>query len=328
MVLISTIKALDISSTNAIVVSTKFAVPSHPSSNSMTQVSDDPTWWPAINVALIYSYFAVASSAGVIYDWALTFEQEVELVWRQRWSLMTVMYLSVRYLGILFAVINILFNVPTISMTDLVSLIVSITQNWINVIATAILCVIMIARLRAMHQGSRKVMIFLVVAFLAVNIVDCAFAVIVTSHMSGEELILSGTYQCNVTFGEQDTTLLESMSWILTTAWEVAALCLAVWIAVKHFRELQRHSSGGIIEDCFAVLMKSHVIYFASFVAVSCLELGYLSPAILTPLFVLGPRLILSVREYYAQVVADSDGATSMLSIVFQERVHVPTSGV
>ncbi|KAG2341826.1 hypothetical protein BDR05DRAFT_1001388 [Suillus weaverae] len=207
----------------------------------------------------------------------------------------------------------------------------------------------MIARLRAMHQGSRKVMIFLVVAFLAVNIVDCAFAVIVTSHMSGEELILSGTYQCNVTFGEQHTTLLESMSWILTTAWEVAALCLAVWIAVKHFRELQRHSSGGIIEDCFAVLMKSHVIYFASFVAVSCLELGYLSPAILTPdpysigppiyagvanifslvqLFVLGPRLILSVREYYAQVVADSDGATSMLSIVFQERVHVPTSGV
>ncbi|KAG2341825.1 hypothetical protein BDR05DRAFT_429286 [Suillus weaverae] len=121
MVLISTIKALDISSTNAIVVSTKFAVPSHPSSNSMTQVSDDPTWWPAINMALIYSYFAVASSAGVIYDWALTFEQEVELVWRQRWSLMTVMYLSVRYLGILFAVINILFNVPTISMTDLVT---------------------------------------------------------------------------------------------------------------------------------------------------------------------------------------------------------------
>ncbi|KAG1787070.1 uncharacterized protein HD556DRAFT_1411143 [Suillus plorans] len=37
------------------------------------------------------------------YDWALTFGQEVELVWRQPWSLMTVMYLSVRYLGILSA---------------------------------------------------------------------------------------------------------------------------------------------------------------------------------------------------------------------------------
>ncbi|KAG1787072.1 uncharacterized protein HD556DRAFT_995722 [Suillus plorans] len=110
---------LDISSTKAIVVSTNFSIPSYPSSNSsMNRVSNDPRWWPAINGTLIYSYFAVASSAGVIYDWALTFGQEVELVWRQRWSLITLLYLSVRYFGILFVVINILYNVPTISMTD------------------------------------------------------------------------------------------------------------------------------------------------------------------------------------------------------------------
>lgn len=224
-------------------------------------------------------------------------------------------------------------------------LLVSITQNWINVVVTVILGVFMIARLRAVYRGSRKVMIFLVVAFLAVNIVDCVFAVIVTSHMSGEELILSGTYQCNVTFKERDSTVLESMTWILTTAWEVAALCLAVWISVKHFRELRRHSSGGIIGDCFVVIMKSHVIYFASFIVVSCLELGYLSPAISAPdpyslgppiyagvasifslvqLFVLGPRLMLSIREYYAQ--DDPDAATNMSPIAFQERDHVQTS--
>lgn len=112
------VSTIDISNTNASVVSTKFAVPSHPSSNnSMTRVSNDPRWWPTINVDLVYSYFAVASSAGVIYDWALTFGQEVELIWRQPRSMMTALYLSVRYFGILFAVINILFNVPTISMT-------------------------------------------------------------------------------------------------------------------------------------------------------------------------------------------------------------------
>jgi hypothetical protein len=43
-------------------------------------------------------------------------------------------------------------------------------------------------------------------------------------------------------------------------------------------------------------------------------------------MFVLGPRLILGVREYHARLVANSDEATGMASIVFQEGVHVSTS--
>jgi hypothetical protein len=42
--------------------------------------------------------------------------------------------------------------------------------------------------------------------------------------------------------------------------------------------------------------------------------------------FVLGPRLILGIREYHAKLVVDSDAATGMTSIAFQERVHVSTS--
>ncbi|KAG2351168.1 hypothetical protein BDR07DRAFT_1432987 [Suillus spraguei] len=42
-----------------------------------------------------WCYFEVAGFIVVTYDWALTFGQEVELVWRQRWSLMTVLYLGV-----------------------------------------------------------------------------------------------------------------------------------------------------------------------------------------------------------------------------------------
>jgi hypothetical protein len=43
-------------------------------------------------------------------------------------------------------------------------------------------------------------------------------------------------------------------------------------------------------------------------------------------LFVLGPHLILSVREYHAKLVANSDTATDMISIAFEQRVHVSTS--
>jgi hypothetical protein len=64
---------------------------------------------------------------------------------------------------------------------------------------------------------------------------------------------------------EGDVQLLVSMVWTLNSVWEVLALCLSVWIAVKHFRELRRlgPSTGSTIGDCFRVLIKSHVLYFA-----------------------------------------------------------------
>jgi hypothetical protein len=46
-------------------------------------------------------------------------------------------------------------------------------------------------------------------------------------------------------------------------------------------------------------------------------------------MFVLGPRLILSVRGYHAKVVANSDARSGMASIAFQEHIQILTgSGV
>jgi hypothetical protein len=54
--------------------------------------------------------------------------------------------------------------------------------------------------------------------------------------------------------------------------------------------------------------------------------LGILQIFIIVQFFAMGPRLILSVREYHAKLVTNSDAATCMTSIAFQERVHVATS--
>jgi hypothetical protein len=102
-------------------------------------VSNDPTWWPIINANLIFSYFAVAASVGVMYDWTLTMGQEIELIWRQRWSLMTFLYLTVRYAGIAYVVMVMIDSVPTISMTDAGCLIVYIAFAWMAEVAEVIL---------------------------------------------------------------------------------------------------------------------------------------------------------------------------------------------
>jgi len=174
--------------------------------------------------------------------------------------------------------------------------------------------VIMIARLHAMYQGSRTILFFLVIIFLAINTAYGAITAIALKPSVGgklylltwgiqliiqtlEELILSGAYICTIAY-EGDAQLLASINWILNIIWEVLTLCFSVWIAVKHFRDLRRFgpSTGSTIRDCFKVLITSHVLYFArwacnahvaiflcsssaraSFVCISCLQLAHLA---------------------------------------------------
>ncbi|KAG1817913.1 hypothetical protein EV424DRAFT_1644981 [Suillus variegatus] len=278
----------------------------------MTFVSNDPSYWLYISFYIFTSYWQVVMVVVVVYDWVLTLGQEIELIW---------CYSSGNY---------------AIGIADSCSATMFYTENGTSMAVNAMLGVIMIAWLHAMYQGSRKMLMFLVIIFLAINIACGVIAAIGLNDAVEEELILSGIYVCTGVYSGDDQ-LLFSMTWILNTVWEVLSLCLSVWVAVKHFRST--------VGDCFRVLIQSHVLYFASFVGVSCLQLTLISPEILNSdsigvsilggalevllimqMFVLGPRLILSIREYHAKLVAYSDAETSMNLIVFQEHVHVSTS--
>jgi len=202
--------------------------------------------------------------------------------------------------------------------------------------------VIIIVRLQAMYQRSRKMTIFLVVFFLAIQIASGVLKLIdsTSGNFSGDEYVLSGAHFCAYE-RDGDIQFLVNMTWILGTTWEALALLLAVWIAVKHFRELPRPTRWAI-EDCYTTLVKTHVFYFASFAFLSFLQIieNYTPFSIASEvygcvlevtqavqMFVLGPRLILGVREYHANVVAHSDEGTGMASIVFQERIQITTGG-
>ncbi|KAG0702512.1 hypothetical protein DFH29DRAFT_499654 [Suillus ampliporus] len=226
----------------------------------MPYISNDPTWWPAIYHNRIMNYFWVVSVTAVVYDWALTFGQEFELVWMRRWSLMTVLYICVRYLGILFSVVQILGNLP-FSITDQVSTIIYFTEAWIPVAVNAMLGVIMIVRIHAMYQQSRKILIFLVVVLLASTIASGVMTVIANIDVSGVEQILSGIHLCGV-YINADNTRLTDETLIPTTVWEILALFLAAWIVIKHFHEMQQSPTGSTIGDCIMVLIRSHVLYF------------------------------------------------------------------
>ncbi|KAG2032799.1 hypothetical protein BDR03DRAFT_738534 [Suillus americanus] len=300
----------------------------------MTIVSDDPTWWSFISSSSFINYFVAASSTMVIYDWALTFGQEFELILRRRWSFMSVLYICVRYIGILFSAINILCMCSqmrsllltggmqrfSLSQLPMYCIIIWYIGTWTPVIVNAMLGVTMIARINAMYLGSKKLLIFLAVTLLACTITSGVMVVIGNLTVSAQEAILSGHYICFDSMNMHMTNLTYE-SVISTAVWEILALFLTVWIVMKHFRQSR---TGSAIER-FKMLTQSHVFYFLAFAAMASLRIGSVSLNIMTSLsmgsdvfsgiwaitevlqlFVLGPRLILSIREYHAKLVANT----------------------
>ncbi|KAG2073062.1 hypothetical protein BDR04DRAFT_1095537 [Suillus decipiens] len=161
----------------------------------MTIVSNDPSWWPMISRGIFFSYWTVSASVVVVYDCVLTLGQEIELIWRQRCSLMSVLYLMIRYIGIPYSVINVLSSVSFISLSDTGCKTMIYILNGTYVVIAPMLGVIMVVRLYVMYEKSRTMLIFLVIICLAVNIACGVIAAIgLKDTVLPEELILSGTY--------------------------------------------------------------------------------------------------------------------------------------
>ncbi|KAG2124231.1 hypothetical protein DEU56DRAFT_917104 [Suillus clintonianus] len=330
-------------------------------------VSNDPAWWSFLSYGRFFSYFVVASFAVVVYDWALTFTQEFELIWRQRWSFMTILYVCVRYIGILYSLYRLLtivspspddrhsgYSAPTcdvpIPIQPLSALlhrgnVLYFVHMWIPVVVNAMLGVILMTRIHAMYGQSRKILIVLAILLLVSTIATGVMTVIGNLGFSGGEAVLSGFHMCIFELDASANDLNDDML-IPTATWEILVFFLAVWIVIKHFRELRQLHRGSTIGDCFTVLIQSHAWYFLAFVVVECFALGSLSPTLMYSsalgaavfggvftiavgfqMCVLGPRLILSVREYNAKIVAESDEGTHMTSIAFQAGGDVLTGG-
>ncbi|KAG1780346.1 hypothetical protein EV702DRAFT_774622 [Suillus placidus] len=325
----------------------------------MPLIPSDPTSW-SFNTYHVSNYFVVASSAAVVYDWALTLGQEHELIWRQRRSLITSLYIIVRCIGLLYSVTNVLLNLPGVLKTAMVSILctniyqlitllcnaMNLALLWTIFIVNPMLSVIMITRLHAMYQRSRKMLIFLVITLSSIMVTCGVIGAVGSSYTPTKVILLNGTQCVSEVDGGEQLRMLEVYT--LATVWHVLTLCLAIWIFVKHFRELQPPSTGQtFIGDRFMVLIKTQVLYFAFFAAYSCLNIGLLSPVILDSsragaqiyrgilefvtlfqMFVVGPRLILSVREYHAKLLVNFDeGTFEMPVIVFQGRLQVSPTG-
>ncbi|KAG2137019.1 hypothetical protein DEU56DRAFT_912790 [Suillus clintonianus] len=230
-------------------------------------VSNDPSWWSVISGLRFASYFAVASTVSVVYDWVLTFAQEFELIWRRRWSFMTILYVSVRYIGILYSLAFTIWLLP-FPMPDQHNghdscNILYFIVAWAPIVIDAALGLIIMTRLHAMYGRSNKMLIFLAAFLLVATIAAAVVMFMGNLGYSGGEAVLSGYHVCDCHLDTNSLELTDDMI-IPTAIWEISAFCLAVRIVIKRFHELRQSQSQSrsAIGDCLTVFIQSHALYF------------------------------------------------------------------
>ncbi|KAL4076984.1 hypothetical protein V8B97DRAFT_1361999 [Scleroderma yunnanense] len=112
---------------------------------------------------------AVVPFALVLYDYAITFDEEVKYIWTKSMSTVTLIYLVLRYFGILimlFYTIVFLSDWDTSSASKANNNIFPILELWPIVVAAWLVHVILQMRLYALYNRSKRVLSVMITGFI------------------------------------------------------------------------------------------------------------------------------------------------------------------
>ncbi|KII95798.1 hypothetical protein PLICRDRAFT_229406 [Plicaturopsis crispa FD-325 SS-3] len=241
--------------------------------------------------------------SAAVYDHVLTFDEEVEFIWRKNWSYSKIIFLVLRYFGEALMILN---TAVFTSVTDVQSVLaVSCRhfftfQAWSSSVIIWAMQIVLQWRIHALYGGSRIVIVLLSACFGA----EVASNVIILSlFMAGKpEQIELGPVQCAFVavppyyFGY----------WVAIICFETVLFLLALWIGIQHVRQVGTWSASHILH----VLLRDSLSYFlAALIAyAACAGVWIMGYSLRTEIpenlalavtVILGAHMILNLRAAY-----------------------------
>ncbi|KAH7907910.1 hypothetical protein BJ138DRAFT_1158907 [Hygrophoropsis aurantiaca] len=272
------------------------------------------------------NYVTMAASAAVVYDQLLTLPEEIDLIWRRRWSMTTFLYLVARYSGTLSVV---LATAATAKLDWHYAGYAArfIIENWaVNIFATA-MDGILLMRAYALCNRSRPILIFLLICFVA----QTAVVVVIT----GMEINIPNTRRFVISLGDPVGSVMQDMevdatvlvpSPIIVTAVQLVfnfiVFGFAMYAFSKHMKEARKISGGWKVSPLVRLLIDDQIIYFFCYVVWQGLDIPVYAPSLpqsqalnvianaLDALVIIaGPRMVISLRVQENKLTAGG-GAT------------------
>ncbi|KAF8124714.1 hypothetical protein EV363DRAFT_1435185 [Boletus edulis] len=231
-------------------------------------------------------YLTLAAIIAAAYDYVLTFSKEIEYIWSKPWTWVSTLFILVRYVGLCNLVGFIpgpakmyVFILPSssgvLNTTDVcrivVSEIIDVINSWTFILFFGSADFVMILRVWAMYNQSRLILGTLLTTF--------------------------------------------SLEIIITVA--ITLVCmLAIIQFVRQSLQMYRVTKQWQLNQYMHLLVKQGVFYFLAYVSVPILSHRILRWPLIplfiletVPVYTLGPRFIISIRELYARDVQGRRGS-------------------
>ncbi|KAG2077179.1 hypothetical protein BDR04DRAFT_1114021 [Suillus decipiens] len=224
---------------------------------------------------------SVTVMALVSYDYILQFDKEVTFVWQRQWSAMSYLYLVVRYLGIILAMLTKIQ--PCYGMF--------LFMEWGFSVYSCLTEVILIWRLYVIYNKSKLILYALLGFFLPIV---GLFIALMAGYKVQEITLTPNIKYCTASFHIGPATAVYAS--IPVICFDIFLVVLAIIVLKKHLKEqkeLQVKPNTYIV-----MIVRYHVIYFvlyAQTVVMSFILLfKYTAPLIIVP------RLIISIWDTHA----------------------------
>jgi len=283
-----------------------------------------------LELLLVDKYTDVAAVTILIWDYILTFQSEVSLIWPSQWSSMKLLFFLTRYMPIIDTSLILFFQFkpfPTVHECEVTYSI----AGWFIVIGIMIAEIILVVRTWAIWGRPRKMGTCMV-------IISVAFTIPL--------LYIESVYLSSITFFPNHTTsrgcipgsgnAIIAIDFILEIAFELLFLILTLFIWIQHYRGA---NGGGFV----SVLYRDGIFFYIYLLGCSIANFTVVvtaprdSAAILASLqrilhSCLSARVLLNIRDTHKNSIdgllsSDFDFATEeLMPIDFQDGTSLPTA--
>ncbi|KAJ6628539.1 hypothetical protein B0H10DRAFT_159510 [Mycena sp. CBHHK59/15] len=256
-------------------------------------------------------YAQLASSAIIIFDHALTLDEEVELIWKSSWSMGKALFVINRYYTLISVVIN-NYALFSPALTDSVSLRFFHWQGWTGLIACMIAEVILQMRLYALYFLNKKVLALMIVTFVLSSASAAVIMGTVLAGITATSHPIPGISFC-VPFGVPGYFF---AFWIPIIGFESLLCGLALLRGFQTFRasgslfQSGRHLVSILIRDSVLYFLVMFATYFTNMLVwltapTNLLEIPIAFSVALS--CCLGNRMILNVREVNRELATSKE---------------------
>ncbi|KAF9041395.1 hypothetical protein BJ165DRAFT_282735 [Panaeolus papilionaceus] len=237
------------------------------SPTSLTQ-----TFINALSDIQLTRYSQLGSSTIIIYDHLITFDKEVNLIWRSPWSAGKLLFFANRYYGLAATIFN-NYGFFSRRLTDDVSKHFFLWQGWTGLVACVLAEGIMQMRIYALYSLSKRVLALMLIGFVT-SVITSSWVV----HSVLDNVTASAAIIPNGKFCVLSNVSRFFLFWVPVVAFECLLCALAIIKGVQTFR-----SHGSLFDDgrrLIGILIRDSALYFVVITAAytTCLVMWATQP--------------------------------------------------